>query len=350
MTATLLMRAWAISATLLCCCVPGTLGSAYGAQAAGPEPLSDADLGRILPLVLENYFGAEKLLERDLTRATLPAFLDQLGPAIQILPSSVPSAPAIIPFYSEILLENIGYVRLGTLTRPNLTAMDAALNEFPSKRVQSVILDLRATPASQDFDSAGEVIKRFTPKGKVLFSLHRANPKNSRIVTSKDDPVFSGRAVVLMDGNTEGAGEVIAAVLGVQAKAMIIGEPTKGMAAEFVEVALPSGKAMQVATGEVVIAGTASIFPGTLKPDLAVPVPPASAQAAMKAGLEKGVKDLVIEVERPHMNEAALVAGTNPELEPGFRGRGASGKLPFKDMILQRAVDFVAASRVYIAP
>jgi len=59
----------------------------------------------------------------------------------------------------------------------------------------------------------------------------------------------------------------------------------------------------------------------------------------------------VYETGRPHMNEAALLAGTNPEVEAAEaaqqrRGR-LSEKVPAHDPVLQRALDVVTSLEIY---
>jgi hypothetical protein len=100
----------------------------------------------------------------------------------------------------------------------------------------------------------------------------------------------------------------------------------------------------------VVLPGGTDIFPGGVKPDLPVEVPQETTDAVLAAELEKGVADALAETERPRMNEAALVAGTNPELEAlasAQRHKGEKSQTPLRDAVLQRAVDFVTALAVY---
>lgn len=58
-------------------------------------------------------------------------------------------------------------------------------------------------------------------------------------------------------------------------------------------------------------------------------------------GLEKGASPFVFERERVQMNEAALVAGTNPEIDAEEPAEG------LVDRPLQRAVDLVTALRIF---
>jgi len=66
---------------------------------------------------------------------------------------------------------------------------------------------------------------------------------------------------------------------------------------------------------------------------------------------EKGMAQFVYETGRPHMNEAALLAGTNPEVEAVEAAQQRRGKSPEKspphDPVLQRALDVVTSLEVY---
>lgn len=229
-----------------------------------------------------------------------------------------------VPFRSEVIEERVGYLRMGSLTSANVDELDAAVQGFASKAV-AVVLDLRATPPGSEFELAAEVCKRFCPKGKVLFTLKRQSAKDERILTSRDEPKFRGLLAVLVDHDTAGAAEVIAAVLRTQARALVIGQKTQGEAAEFADLALPSGKLLlRVAVGEVSLPEAGSVFPRGVQPDLAVEVPQEVTNTVLQAELERGVADWVIDKERPRMNEAALVSGTNPELE-AIQATGGSG-------------------------
>jgi hypothetical protein len=66
---------------------------------------------------------------------------------------------------------------------------------------------------------------------------------------------------------------------------------------------------------------------------------------------EKGMGPFVYQAGRPHMNEAALLAGTNPELEAAEAAQQRRGRAPEKppahDPVLQRALDVVTSLEIY---
>jgi hypothetical protein len=66
---------------------------------------------------------------------------------------------------------------------------------------------------------------------------------------------------------------------------------------------------------------------------------------------EKGMGPFVYDGGRPHMNEAALLAGTNPEVEAVEAAQQRRSRTPEKqsayDPVLQRALDVATSLEVY---
>jgi C-terminal processing protease CtpA/Prc len=269
-----------------------------------------------------------------------------LLPNRESAPMEAPSA-----FYSEVLGGHIGYLRLGSLNSANLQAMDKSLTNFAGKKVDALVVDLRASPETNDFATAAEFAKRFCPKGKALFTLRKPVARQDRAFNSDRDPAFQGLIMVLADGETAGAGEALAAALRFYGRALVIGQPTAGRAVEYSDLSLPSGKILRLAAAEMVSPEGRSLFPDGVKPDLPVDMPTAEKRQIFQLSGEKGMGPFVYETGHPHMNEAALLAGTNPEVEAleavqQRRGR-APEKPPAHDRVLQRALDVVTSLEIY---
>ena len=281
--------------------------------------LSEEELAQIIDLLRNNYTQPTNLTDAALARAGIQGLLDRLGTGARVYSkvSPIPETPR--PLRSEILDGNVGYLRLGSLS--DLGALDAALEQLSVKPPTALVLDLRATPHNTDFELAAEVCRRFHRRVGILFSIKRPKVNDEEILTSRDDPRWRGLLVVLVDGDTAGASEVIAAVLRTHLRAYIVGQQTKGEAAQFDDLPLASGKVLRVAVGEVSLPDNSPVFPGGLRPDLLVPVSQEKTDEVLVAALTDGVAPLVFEKERPRMNEAALVAGTNPELDAAQDGK-----------------------------
>lgn len=313
--------------------------------------MGSEDLEQAIQILKGNFLNPEALNETELNRATLQGVLARLRGGVMLLAGSSPEPPAPpSQLFAEILDGHIGYLRLGALTNPNLQALDSNLQTFAGKKSDALVIDLRASGPSNDFAMAAEFAKRFCPKGKPLFSLRKPAAKQERTFTSEREPAYQGLTIVLADGDTHGAAEAIAGLLRFYNKALVIGQPTAGRGVEYSDVALPHGRILRVAVAETVLPQGQTLFPGGIKPDLPVEMPAAEKRQIFAQSLQKGMSPFVFETGRPHLNEAALLAGKNPEIdamEAAQRKGRALEKPAIRDAVLQRAVDLVTSLAVY---
>jgi Peptidase family S41 len=312
--------------------------------------MGPADLQQAIQLLKSNYINSEALNETELNRAMLAGVLARLGPGVMLLPERAPEvSEATNPFFGEILDGHIGYLRLGALTAANLTALDSNLQGYAGKKIDAVVIDLRASPTTNDFAVAAEFAKRFCAKGKLLFTLRKSAGKQEHPFTSDRDPAYQGLTIVLADGDTAGPAEAVAGVIRLYTKALIIGQNTAGRAVEYSDLPLNEGRMLRAAVAEAILPENRSLFPAGLKPDLPVEMPPVDKRQIFQVSAQSGMGQFVFENERPHLNEAALLAGRNPEidaLEVSQRRRNGE-KSPPRDLVLQRAVDVVTSLSIY---
>ena len=310
--------------------------------------LGENDLQAAISALKSNFTNPEAVTDAELNRATLQGLLVRMPGGLLLVPGkeSGPAEPAT-SFYSEVLENHIGYLRVGALDAANLKELDKKLSDFAGKKVDAVVIDLRAS-GTGDFATAAEFAKRFCPKGKTLFSVRKHAARQDKAFNSDRDPSFQGLVVVLTDSDTAGGAEAFAATLRVYDKALIIGQPSAGRAVEYSDMPLPSGKILRVASAEAVLPDGQPLFPGGLKPDLPVEMLLADKRQIFRQG-DKGMSQFVYETERPHLNEAALIAGTNPELDiPDAQRRlRAREKPPLRDSVLQRALDVATSLEIY---
>jgi len=313
--------------------------------------LGPGDLQAVITLLKSNFTNSDAITDTELNRATVEGLVVRLAHGVVLLPNKE-STPMEAPsaFYSEVLGGHIGYLRLGSLNSANLQAMDKSLSNFAGKKVDALIVDLRSSQGTNDFATAAEFAKRFCPKGKPLFTLRKPAARQDRVFNSDRDPAFHGLVMVLADGDTAGSAEALAAALRFYNKALIIGQPTAGRAVEYSDLSLPGGKVLHVAVAEMISPEGRSLFPDGVKPDLPVEMRMTDKRQVFQLSDEKGMGPFVYETGRPHMNEAALLAGTNPEVEAAEaqqrRGR-APEKPPAHDPVLQRALDVVTSLEIY---
>ncbi|MCX6974911.1 MAG: S41 family peptidase [Verrucomicrobia bacterium] len=309
--------------------------------------LDATQVQKAIDVLRTNFLSADDLDDDARQRALLEGLAIRLAPGVSIVPAASESKPKdILPFLAEIIDNRAGYIRPGALDADSLGQTDVALKNFTDKQMPATILDLRAVPGGSEFDVAADFARRFTPKGKILFTIQKPNAKQERILTSDMDPAFKGILIVLTDSDTLGAAEVLAATLRQNAGAMIIGAETAGAAVEFSDFPLGSDQLLRVAVSRVSVPEAGSLFPDGVKPDISISLP-ADVQARLfELSREHGVSEYIFDKERPRMNEAALVANTNPEI--GATEESADEEaVPPRDTVLQRAMDIVTAITFY---
>ena len=319
--------------------------------------LSQGELQEAINLLRANYIRPGDVNDLALARATLSGVLERLDHGAMLLPkpgaSPTPTGGEQMPdgFLADTLAEHTGYVRLGSLTKDHLAALDKALKGFTDRSLSAVILDLRATGPSSDYELAVEVIRRFVGKGKPLFTLHKPSNNQDRLFTSNGDAAFTGLTLLAVDGDTAGAAETIAAVIRLYDRSLVVGTNTSGQAVEYADLRLSGGELLRVAVSQVLLPANLSLFPGGVKPDVSVAMPHDTLLAIFRQSLEKngGMSQFVIETERPRFNEAALVSGVNPEYDTArdaqaARRRGEPAPLPLlRDLVIQHALDLATS-------
>ncbi|MFL6514515.1 MAG: S41 family peptidase [Chthoniobacterales bacterium] len=308
--------------------------------------LTAADLQAALGLVRKNFTNPDLVDEAELNRATLQGLLVRLNKGLLLLPGKTPAAPdATAPLYAEILEGHVGYVRPGALNAANVQAFDKRLADFAAKKVTALLLDLRASD-SGDFGAAAEFAKRLVPKGKTLFSL-RKQDKQEQTFASDREPAYNGLVVALIDGDVGGPAEALAVALRTHDNTLLIGQPTAGGGVEYSDLPLPSGKLLRVAVAQCIAADGRRLYPTGVNPDLPVEMSPMDKRQIFRLSISKGIAPFTRESERPHLNEAALIAGTNPELETAEQRRARLQSNGLVDPVLQRGLDLITSLEVF---
>lgn len=311
--------------------------------------LNQSGLQQVIEQLRSNYVDANALTTQEINEATVVGLISKLGPGatIETKAESEKALPSR-PFKTDLIQNQFGYVRLGSLAAQNLLQLDDALTELRTRGATGIILDLRTMPPGSEFDLAAAIADRFIPKGKVLFKLVGSKEGSDRVFTSNTDPIFSGPVATLVSSDNAGTAEAIAGVLRSQIHSLIFGQKTSGRAVEYADYPIEDWLVLKVAVSELVIPGSPPIFPAGLEPDIDVPFPKQQQDHILALTDESGLDDYIFDEERPHTNEAALVAGRNPDMDAyeSYQAAKTAERKP-KDIVLQRAIDFLTTVGIY---
>ena len=152
--------------------------------------------------------------------------------------------------YSGFVKPGIGYVKLAHFSRRAAEDLDDALNELKNEGMEALILDLRGNPGGL-LSSAVGVAQRFCKKGDVVVSVRGRSDESSQDFRLPADPLAGDiPLVVLVDGGSASASEIVAGAIQDFDRGVIIGEPTFGKGLVQSVVAFQSGEALKLTTAK----------------------------------------------------------------------------------------------------
>ncbi len=171
----------------------------------------------------------------------------------------------------EELPADMGYLRAAGIFPGAAAEIAAALEKWQAADVFGAILDLRGAAGTAEAEVA-QVAARFAPEGTWLYALTDRQGGEIASVKAPAAPVEAMPLMVLVDEDTAGAAELLAAVLGGSVKgAMIIGRETSGDPLIREPRLLSTGRYALLATRVLKTAdGTTYAGTGGVKADVAI--------------------------------------------------------------------------------
>ena len=122
----------------------------------------------------------------------------------------------------------VGYVRLANFSETSGAEVRAALQRLKSQGADRLVLDLRSNPGGL-LDQAVDVAEQFVKQGTKLVSTRgRARGQDNLYFASEVHPMLDWPMVVLVDGASASASEIVAGSLQDLDRALVVGQTTFG--------------------------------------------------------------------------------------------------------------------------
>jgi carboxyl-terminal processing protease len=182
----------------------------------------------------------------------------------------------------EQLADGVTRIDLSTFTRGVGRSVREALAGDPETYAGGVVLDLRSNPGGL-LDEAVEVSSAFLDGGPVVSYEQRDAPDRTLYAVGSGNT--SVPVVVLVDGGTASAAEVVAAALQDRSRAVVVGSRTYGKGSVQEPSVLPDGSAIEFTIGRY-LTPTGRVIDGRgVEPDVLVD-PAATPEVAEQRALE----------------------------------------------------------------
>ncbi|HEX7259810.1 MAG TPA: S41 family peptidase [Candidatus Saccharimonadia bacterium] len=164
---------------------------------------------------------------------------------------------------------SIGYIKISTFGDDTTEKMKIAAGELKSQGAKSIILDVRNDPGGY-LHVAVDVVSQFVPEGKVVVD-ERHNGRSQQKLTSEGGGLLEGLpVVVLINGGSASASEIVAGALRDNIKAKLVGEKSFGKGSVQDIVKLEGGAQLKITVAHWFTPSGKGIDRVGIKPDIEV--------------------------------------------------------------------------------
>ncbi|MDD5482082.1 MAG: S41 family peptidase [Kiritimatiellae bacterium] len=175
----------------------------------------------------------------------------------------------------KMAADRIGYIRIIQFNEPTAGALQKALESLLEQGMQALILDLRNNPGGL-LSSAIEVSQKFLKGGEKIVSTRGrpgAGVQNQYASRGKyhytDFPI-----VILINGGSASASEIVAGALQDYKRAILVGEKTFGKGSVQSVLSLDDGSAIRLTTAKYYTPNERMIHDKGIEPDVYIPMSP----------------------------------------------------------------------------
>ena len=239
----------------------GLRGQAKAEDAHAP------DFKEVYDLIQAHLAG---MSERELNQAAVGALVSGLAPRVSLVTNAgTGSTAGDVPLVSKttVFEGDILYVRAGRVGDGLANAISAACRKSgTTNKLKGVALDLRYA-GGDDYAAAAAAAELFVKKEQPLL-----NWGNGMVRSKENADAIALPVAVLVNRQTAGAAEALAAALRETGAGLILGGRTAGQAMVAQEFPLKNGERLRIATAPVQLGDGTAMSEKGLKPDIAVDV------------------------------------------------------------------------------
>ena len=187
----------------------------------------------------------------------------------EIINKTITRKKVIIPYVeSEILEENIGYIKIISFDGNSSTEFEKQFKELKSRGIKSLIIDVRNNGGGL-VSKVKEIAEFILPENKIIMKEIDRNGKETEAKTKNKDKIDM-EIVLLVNEHSASASEILTACLKDNNAAKIVGKTTYGKGVMQEVIQLSSGDALKITIEEFLTPNGDKINKVGIKPDYEV--------------------------------------------------------------------------------
>lgn len=195
---------------------------------------------------------------------------------------------------TEVRKDGIYVIRLYNFSAQSAALFRNAVKDFSQRGMNKLVLDLRGNPGGY-LDASVDMASWFLPADKIVVKEESSNPSDNLTYKSKGYDIFNNKLkmVVLVDGGSASASEILAGALSENGVATLVGTKTFGKGSVQELIPLTSSTSLKITVARWLTPKGNSISEQGLKPDVEVQFTPADADKGTDPQMNKAVELLL---------------------------------------------------------
>ena len=234
--------------------------------------------------------------------------------------------------------DGIFYIRIASFQERTSKDLERALEQAQKSNSNALILDLRNDPGGL-LNQAVAVSDMFLDKGQlIVYTRGRQKDQDLRFTAEHASGFPKLPMVVLVNGGSASASEIVAGALQDWKRAVILGTKTFGKGSVQTVIPLSDGSGLRLTTAKYFTPKGRSIHGSGIVPDIVVELPRPEAKPLTPA--EQQAQEQLLQGKSPRDQKIGDQEGEGIEI-----GRREVAD-PQKDVQLQRAMEILKATRI----
>jgi carboxyl-terminal processing protease len=243
------------------------------------------------------------------------------------------------------VIQDIGYIRITTFNEQTTVGLQESVSEIKEElgdRLHGFVIDLRNNPGGL-LDQAISVTDAFLERGEIVSTRGRDEANASRVNATPGDITDGTPVVVLINGGSASASEIVAGALQDHRRAIILGTQSFGKGSVQTILPLQGNAAMRLTTARYYTPSGRSIQAKGIEPDITVEL---AKIEKIEEGRRRREADLRGALVNPDDSDAPAA---QPPAEVPTPGEAASeeNEDPLEDYLLARAVDLLRGFHLF---
>jgi carboxyl-terminal processing protease len=237
--------------------------------------------------------------------------------------------------------DGIAYIRIASFQERTGKDLLKAIEQFQKNGMSALVLDLRNDPGGL-LNQAVQVSDLFLDKGQlIVYTEGRIKNQDLRFSAEHGAQIPKVPMVVLVNGGSASASEIVAGAMQDWNRALVLGTKTFGKGSVQTVIPLSDGSGLRLTTAKYYTPKGRSIHGTGIVPDIIVEVPRPTLAKAPGGQVEKEGE---AGKDRPEGRQERKISEEegDPNLQIGKR----DGPDPGTDVQLKRAMEILKASRI----